>query len=78
MWREQRRFVKEMVRHVLVFVALFGTLEGFHWITGKSQLDRAHLIMLDKFHFWSSIVLMVIFAISLVIKAVLFEMRILK
>jgi hypothetical protein len=73
LWYEQRGLFKELVKHIFVFGILLSTLEGSHWILGKSQLQEARLLLLDKFHFWSSIVLLVIFAVSLIIKVVLFE-----
>src|SRR5215207_10024253 len=71
LWYEQRKLFKELIKHVVVFIVLFGTLESFHWVIGKSRLEPARLFMLDKFHFWSSIVLLFIFAVSLIIKVLL-------
>ncbi len=78
LWYANRELFKELIKHVVIFGLLFSALEGFHRVLNGSHLPAEELALLNKFHFWTSVVLFVIFTISLTIKAILYEIGVRK
>jgi hypothetical protein len=74
-WKENRGTFKELIKHILFFLLLLGSLIGFHEILGRSGLPANQKEILDKIHFYASIIALLIFSGSFVIKAIIFESR---
>jgi hypothetical protein len=75
LWVENRALFKEMVKHVLFFGGLIGSLEGFHKLLGVSKLPDAQRELLNRVHFDMYLVALVIFAISFIIKVLYLEYK---
>lgn len=75
LWQESRGIFKELIKHVLFFLLLLGSLIGFHELLAKSGLPASQKELLDKVHFYASIITLLIFSGSFVIKVILFEVK---
>jgi hypothetical protein len=75
LWWESREIFKELVRHILFFGMLIGSLILFHYVLERSGLPPDQKAALDKVHFWGSVISLVIFTVSFIIKLAFFEFR---
>ena len=78
LWHEKRQLFKEGVTYTAIFGVLFGMLVFSHWLIVQSPLEFARVLVLEHFHFWNFIVLIIIFALRSSIRAVLLELGLLK
>ena len=74
-WQENRGIFKELIKHILFFLLLLGSLIGFHEILARTGLPTNQKDMLDKVHFYGSIIALLIFSGSFIIKVIIFEFR---
>lgn len=75
LWKENREVFKELIKHIFFFLLLIGSLIGFHELLSRSTLPPNQKEMLDKVHFYMSIIVSVIFSFSFIIKAIIYEFR---
>ena len=78
LWYEKRQLFKECVTYIAISSVLFGMLVISKWIIVQSPLEIARALVLEHFHFWNLIVLIIIFALRSSIRAVLLELGLLK
>jgi hypothetical protein len=74
-WHRIRPILIELSVHVLVFGLLLGSLIIFHFLIEYSELPPGQKEILDKVHFYGSILALIIYTISFIIKALLLEFR---
>lgn len=75
LWIENRGIFKELIKHILLFLLLLGSLIGLHEILARSGLPANQKEIFDKLHFYASIITLSIFTGSFIIKVMLFEFR---
>ena len=68
LWSDKRALMKEAVAHCLVFAGLVVSLEGAHRLLKWSSLPPEELYVLSKVHFYMYAIILVVFAVSLIIK----------
>ncbi len=73
LWWESRDAFKELVKHILFFGMLIGALALFHVIIKNSGLPDEQKKVFDKVHFYISLIVLVIFSVSFIIKIIKFE-----
>lgn len=69
LWSDKRTLIKEVAAHSFLFAGLLGSLEGVHRLLKWSTLPPDELYVLNKVHFYMYAIISVIFAVSLIIKA---------
>jgi hypothetical protein len=74
-WDESRETFKEFIKHAIYFGLIYGSLAGFHALGARSGLPQEQLEVLDKVHFYASLIALVIFSASFIIKVLIFEFR---
>lgn len=67
-WHRFRPILIEGVLHILIFLTLYGSLMLFHYLGGKSNVPPYENDILTKVHFYGSIIILVVFTISFIIK----------
>lgn len=75
LWYENRELFKELIKHLLIFLTFFGFLVGAHELLRRSHVPKEQIVVIDKIHFYLSVISLVIFAVSFIIKLVVFEVR---
>jgi hypothetical protein len=73
LWFEKRNVFKEAIWHILLFSGLLGSLEAAHQLLKRSSLPAEEIDILNKVHFYMYAVILVIFAVSFIIKLVLMQ-----
>ena len=75
LWVENRELFKEFVKHAIVFLLLLASLEGFHRVMNLSSLDPEELNLFGKMHVYMSVMILMLFALSFIMKVLKFEWR---
>jgi len=75
LWAENRELFKEFVKHVIFFLLLLAGLESFHRLLNLSSLDTQQLKLVGRLHFYMSTMLLLLFALSFIMKVLKFEWR---
>lgn len=75
LWYENRELFKELIKHLLIFLAFFALLVGAHELLRRSHVPKEQIDVIDKIHFYLSVISLVIFAVSFIIKLIVFEIR---
>lgn len=76
LWSDKRGLIKEAAAHFLFFAGLFVSLEGAHRLLKWSTLPPDELYVLNKVHFYMYAIILVIFAVSLIIKVLNSELSV--
>lgn len=74
LWRENRELFKEIVRHIAFFGIPIGSISGFHRLLDITRIPLEEAALLNKVHFYTYIILLLIFAVSFAIKVVYWEL----
>lgn len=75
LWNQNRRIFQELLKHVLIFTLFIGSLTLLHEVLKFSSLPNDRKEALDKIHFYMSVVALVIFSTSFMIKVIIFEFK---
>ena len=75
LWIENRELFKEFVKHAIFFLLLLTSLESFHRLMNLSSLDPQELKLFGKLHFYMSTMLLLLFALSFIMRVLKFEWR---
>lgn len=75
LWQENRGIFKELIKHIMFFLLFLGSLIGIHEILARSGLPANQIEIIDKIHFYESIIALLIFSGSFVIKVLIFEFQ---
>ena len=74
-WTEYRDVFKELVAHTIIFAFLILTLTASHFVLEKLNYPQSREDLLDKIHFYSHVIILVIFVIGSIFKVIAFEYR---
>lgn len=69
-----KNFFFQLAWHILIFATLIGSLSGIHQLLLISRLPVQQMELINKFHFYSYLILMVIFAVGFIIRVLLREL----
>lgn len=75
LWIDNRELFKEFVKHAIFFLLLLAGLESFHRLLNLSSLDPQELKLFGKLHLYVSTMLLLLFALSFIMKVLKFEWR---
>jgi hypothetical protein len=75
LWFENREIFKEFVRHALFVLLLLASLEGLNRLFRLSSLPSHELNLFGKLHFYMSIMILLLFILSFIIKLLKSEFR---
>lgn len=75
LWRENREIFKELIKDIAIFAVIIISLTAFHEILKLSTLPQESRNILDKVHFYASLIVFIIFSASFIIKVLVFEFR---
>lgn len=75
LWTENRGLFKELLKHILIFAIFIVSLTLLHEVLEFSSLPPDRKDALDKIHFYMSVVALVIFSTSFMIKVIIFEYK---
>jgi uncharacterized membrane protein YidH (DUF202 family) len=75
LWEQNRRVFQELLKHVLIFTLFIGSLTLLHEVLKFSSLPNDRKQTLDNIHFYMSVVALVIFSTSFMIKVIIFEFK---
>jgi hypothetical protein len=73
LWRDNRQIFKELVKHTVVFLLFVAALTLSEKILKYSSLADDRKSLLDKVEFYGSIIALVIFFGSFIIKVMIWE-----
>lgn len=74
-WFENREAFKELMKGVLGFGTFVVVLTVLHELLKLSSLPENYKVVIDKVHFYPSVVALVILSVSFIIKIAIFEVR---
>lgn len=75
LWYENRELFKEIVKHILIFTILLGVLILVDKLLKHTDFSPERKEALDRLDYYMVVIVLVIFAVSFIIKIVLFEIR---
>jgi len=74
-WQEQREIFKQLIGHTFIFTAFIGALTLLEFIFKHADLPPEYKEALGKIDFYMVVASLVIFAVSFIIKLIVFEYR---
>lgn len=75
LWTDNRKLFQELIKHALGFGLFIGLISGLHYYSDHSGLPEHHKSTLGTVHFYFSIVWLVIFSVTFIIKWIILEYR---
>lgn len=78
LWTKNRPLFIELIKHTIGFGLLIGAASAGHYYSKHSGLPQEHKNSLDTVHYYTTIVWLILFSTSFIIKGVVLEYKLLK